>query len=61
MFSTQSVDEAMRHGDRIAVLAAGRLLFAGSPSELLRDYGLGAGEDAEAVELAFIRLVEPPA
>ncbi len=61
MFSTQSVDEAMRHGDRIAVLAAGRLLFSGSPAELLRDHGIGAGEDAEAAELAFIRLVEGPA
>src|SRR5262245_24279332 len=28
MFSTQSVDEAMRHADRIGVLAGGRLLFA---------------------------------
>jgi ABC-type multidrug transport system ATPase subunit len=61
MFSTQSVDEAMRHGDRIAVLAAGRLVFAGTPSELLRDHGLGGGEDAEAAELAFMRLVEPSA
>ena len=61
MFSTQSVDEAMRHGDRIAVLAAGRLLFAGSPAELLREHGLGEGEDAEAAEPAFIRLVEPTA
>jgi ABC-2 type transport system ATP-binding protein len=61
MFSTQSVDEAMRHGERIAVLAAGRLVFAGSPAELVRDHGIGAGQDAEAAELAFMRLVEPPA
>jgi ABC-2 type transport system ATP-binding protein len=60
MFSTQSVDEAMRHGDRMAVLAAGRLLFAGSPAEMVRLHGIGAGGDAEAAELAFIRLVEPP-
>ncbi len=60
MFSTQSVDEAIRHGDRVAVLAAGRLLFAGSPLELVREHGIGAGQDAEAAELAFIRLVEPP-
>ena len=61
MFSTQSVDEAMRHGGRIVVLSAGRLLFAGSPAELVRDHGIGDGGDAETAELAFIRLVEPPA
>ena len=61
MFSTQSVDEAMRHGGRIAVLASGRLVFAGSPADLLREHGIGDGADAEAAELAFIRLVEPPA
>ncbi|HSJ74425.1 MAG TPA: ABC transporter ATP-binding protein [Miltoncostaeaceae bacterium] len=61
MFSTQSVDEAMRHGQRIAVLAAGRLVFAGSPDDLLREHGIGGGHDAEAAELAFIRLVEPSA
>ena len=60
MFSTQSVDEAMRHADRIFVLAAGRLLFAGTPEELVREHDIGAGGDAEAAELAFIRLVEPP-
>ena len=60
MFSTQSVDEAMRHGGRIVVLAAGKLLFAGSPADLVREHGIGEGQDAEAAELAFIRLVEPP-
>jgi ABC-2 type transport system ATP-binding protein len=61
MFSTQSVDEAMRHGDRMVVLAGGRLLFTGSPAEMVSAHGIGAGDDAEAAELAFIRLVEPPA
>jgi ABC-2 type transport system ATP-binding protein len=61
LFSTQSVDEAIRHGDRIAVLAAGRVLFVGTPGELVREHGIGAGQDAEAAELAFIRLVEPSA
>jgi ABC-2 type transport system ATP-binding protein len=61
MFSTQSVDEAMRHGGRIVVLAAGRLIFAGTAAELVREHGIGHGQDAEAAELAFIRLVEPPA
>ena len=60
MFSTQSVDEAMRHGGRIVVLAAGKLLFAGTPADLVREHGIGGGHDAEAAELAFIRLVEPP-
>ena len=60
MFSTQSVDEAMRHGGRIVVLAAGKLLFAGSPADLVREHGIGDGHEAEAAELAFIRLVEPP-
>jgi ABC-type multidrug transport system ATPase subunit len=61
MFSTQSVDEAMRHGGRIVVLAAGRLIFAGTAADLVREHGIGHGQDAEAAELAFIRLVEPPA
>ena len=61
MFSTQSVDEALRHGGRITVLAAGRLLFAGSAADLVREHGIGDGRDAEAAELAFIRLVGPPA
>ena len=60
MFSTQSVDEAMRHGGRIVVLAAGKLLFAGSPADLVREHGIGDGHDAEAAELALTRLVEPP-
>jgi ABC-2 type transport system ATP-binding protein len=61
MFSTQSVDEAMRHGGRMAVLARGRLLFTGSPEEMVRAHGIGAQADPEAAELAFIRLVERPA
>jgi hypothetical protein len=27
----------------------------------VREHGIGGGRDAEAAELAFIRLVEPPA
>jgi ABC-2 type transport system ATP-binding protein len=60
MFSTQSVDEAIRHGGRIVVLAAGRLLFSGDAARLVHEHGIGGGQDAEAAELAFIRLVEPP-
>jgi len=59
LFSTQSVDEAARHGDRMVVLAGGRLLFAGTPGEMVERYGIGPGIDAEAAEVAFMRLVEP--
>jgi ABC-type multidrug transport system ATPase subunit len=57
MFSTQSVDEAMRRGDRLVVLAGGRLLFTGTSAEMVRAHGVGGGGDAEAAELAFMRLV----
>jgi len=59
LFSTQSVDEAARHGDRMVVLAGGRLLFAGTPGEMVEAYGIGPGIDAEAAEVAFMRLVDP--
>ena len=59
LFSTQSVDEAMRRGDRLLVLAAGRLLFAGTSGEMVRAHGIGSGADAEATEAAFMRLVDP--
>jgi ABC-2 type transport system ATP-binding protein len=57
MFSTQSVDEAMRRGDRLLVLAGGRLLFTGTSQEMVSAHGVGGGGDAEAAELAFMRLV----
>ena len=56
MFSTQSVDEAVRRGDRLLVLAAGRRLFAGTAAEMAAAHG-GGGDDAEAAERAFMRLV----
>jgi ABC-2 type transport system ATP-binding protein len=59
LFSTQSVDEALRRGDRMLVLAGGRLQFAGTADAMLGAYGIGLGTDAEAAELAFIRLVAP--
>jgi ABC-2 type transport system ATP-binding protein len=59
LFSTQSVDEAMRHGDRLLVLTEGRLLFTGTSEEMVSAYGIGPGADAEAAELAFMRLVAP--
>lgn len=55
LFSTQSVDEAARHGDRLLVLAGGRALFAGTTDEMVRAHGAGDGD----AELAFMRLVAP--
>jgi ABC-type multidrug transport system ATPase subunit len=52
------VDEAARHGDRLLVLAGGRLLFAGTPEEMVRRHGGGAADGGDA-ELAFMRLVAP--
>jgi ABC-2 type transport system ATP-binding protein len=55
MFSTQSVGEAIRRGDRLLVLAEGRLVFAGTPAEMITaEVG---GSDVEAAEQAFMRLV----
>jgi len=59
LFSTQSVDEAARHGDRLLVLAGGRLLFAGTPDEMVRRHGVGAADGGGDAELAFMRLVAP--
>jgi ABC-2 type transport system ATP-binding protein len=59
LFATQSVDEAMRRGDRMLVLTAGRLLFSGTSEEMVRAHGIGPGADAEAAEMAFMRLVAP--
>jgi ABC-2 type transport system ATP-binding protein len=59
LFSTQSLDEATRRGGRLMVLTGGRLLFSGSSAELVSAHGIGGGGDAEATELAFIRLVAP--
>ena len=57
LFSTQSVDEAARHGDRLLVLGRGRLLFAGTPAELVARHGVGGADDPAAADLAFMRLV----
>ncbi|HMN99680.1 MAG TPA: ABC transporter ATP-binding protein [Miltoncostaeaceae bacterium] len=56
MFSTQSVDEAVRHGDRLLVLGGGRLLFAGTAERMTAAHG-GGGPGAEAAERAFMQLV----
>ncbi|HTI32827.1 MAG TPA: ATP-binding cassette domain-containing protein, partial [Miltoncostaea sp.] len=55
MFSTQSVDEAARQGDRLLVLSGGRLLFSGTAAQMTAAYGGGGG--AAGAERAFMRLV----
>jgi ABC-2 type transport system ATP-binding protein len=56
VFSTQSVDEAARHADRVLVIARGRRAFEGRLEDLARARGGGAGP--EAAERAFLALVE---
>jgi ABC-2 type transport system ATP-binding protein len=54
VFSSHHVAEAQRHADRVIVLDLGRLLFDGSPAELLR----AAGEDAEGdLERALVHFL----
>jgi ABC-type multidrug transport system ATPase subunit len=55
MFSTQSVDEAVRRGTRLLVLGSGRLLFTGTADAMTAAHG--GGHDAAAAERAFMRLV----
>jgi ABC-type multidrug transport system ATPase subunit len=38
VFATQNLDEVERHADRVAVLRAGELLFAGPPAEYEREF-----------------------
>ncbi len=61
LFSTQSVDEAARHAERIVVLNAGRTVFDGTVSELVRAHGRAGASDADAAEAAFLNLVGAPA
>ncbi len=53
IFSTQSVDEAVRQSDRLIVLARGRCVFDGTSAELAP----GAEDDAGVAEAAFLALV----
>jgi ABC-2 type transport system ATP-binding protein len=55
VFSTHNVAEAQRHADRVIVLADGRILFDGSPAELLALAGAGAGGDLEQALVEFLR------
>ncbi len=56
IFSTQSIDEAARHADRILVLARGRLMFDGTVPDLIIRAG-GDPDDPVAGEAAFMDLV----
>jgi ABC-type multidrug transport system ATPase subunit len=51
VFSTQSVDEARDHGDRLVVIAAGAQVFDGTYDGL-------AAEGAGDAERGFLRLIE---
>jgi ABC-2 type transport system ATP-binding protein len=55
LFSTHNVSEAQRYAERTIVLAEGRVLFDGSPAELLAAAGAG-GEDLEHALVAFLEL-----
>lgn len=56
IFSTQSMDEAARHADRILILVEGRLMFDGTVPDLVRRAG-GDPNDPSAGEVAFMALV----
>jgi ABC-2 type transport system ATP-binding protein len=61
LFSTQSVDEAARHGERMVVLNAGRSVFDGTAAELIAAYGTAGVSETDAAEAAFLNLVGAPA
>ena len=61
LFSTQSVDEAARHAERVVVLNAGRSIFDGTMTELIRDHGTAGTSPHDAAEVAFLNLVGEPA
>ena len=55
LFSTHNVSEAQRHARRVLVLADGRLLFDGAPSQLLSRGGEGGEGDLERALVRFLR------
>jgi ABC-2 type transport system ATP-binding protein len=54
VFSTHNVSEAQRHAGRVLVLAEGRLLFDGSPAELLLEQGEDERGDLERTLVRFL-------
>lgn len=61
LFSTQSVDEAARHANRMMVLNHGRVAFRGTVAELVADHGTPGVAETDAADRAFLNLVGPPA
>lgn len=61
LFSTQSVDEAVRHAERMVVLNAGRSVFDGTAAALIDAYGTAGVSETDAAEAAFLNLVGAPA
>ena len=53
LFSTHNPPEAQRHADRVLVLDDGRLLFDGTPAELVARAGTGE-EDLEHALVSFL-------
>ena len=61
VFSSHYGTEAQRHADRVLILAAGRLVFDGSPAALLERHRGGAGQDLEQAMLALLGELEAAA
>ncbi len=61
LFSTQSVDDAVRHAQRMIVLESGRVVFGGTTAELIAAHGDPNASVTDAAEAAFLNLVGSPA
>jgi ABC-2 type transport system ATP-binding protein len=60
VFSSHYGGEAAHHADRVLILAAGRLVFDGSPAALLERHA-GPGQDLELALLALLEGIEASA
>lgn len=54
LFSTHNPSEAQRHADRVLVLRSGRLLFDGTPGQLVVEVGERAEGDLERALVLFL-------
>ncbi|HEY2571698.1 MAG TPA: ABC transporter ATP-binding protein, partial [Solirubrobacteraceae bacterium] len=54
IFSTHNVGEAQRYADRVIVLDEGRMIFDGTPQELMRHAPADAADDFEQALVAFL-------
>jgi ABC-2 type transport system ATP-binding protein len=54
LFSTHNPSEAQRHADRVLVLRGGRLLFEGTPAQLVAEIGERAEGDLERALVLFL-------